>query len=213
MPKPFIFDSIASQNAANTIYNQSLVSSNTFSKFKTDRERMQALQGRQGIARTSPYNDSLYSRVYNITNNVPSTNGPGNAGWGAELAGAGVYNPISFRNNGTSVFKPPQYEYFAIVTSGYVYSPSNTTIQFTTTSDDGNILFFNGATVINNWSLHGASTATSAVLTLNKGYTPITFMSYNWQLDFVADLSFHLDGMPYTGNGYGVFYHDSSQYQ
>jgi hypothetical protein len=211
MPNPFIFDSIASQNAANTVYNNTLVTSNVFSKYKTDRERMQALVGRRGVTRTSPYSDYLYSRVYSITSSVPSIAGPGNAGWGAELPGAGSYNPIFFRNDGTSPFKPPQYEYFAVVTSGYVYSPSNTTIQFNTTSDDGNILYFNGSVVINNWSLHGASTATSAVLTLNKGYTPITFISYNWQAAYSADLVYHIDSLPYTANGYGVFYHDNSQ--
>jgi hypothetical protein len=212
MSNPFIFDSIASQNAANTIYNQvSTTPSNTFSKYKTDRERMQALFGKRGATRTSPYSDYLYSRVYSVTSNVPSTSGPGNTGWGAELTGAGSYNPIYFRNDGTGTLKIPQYEYFGIVTNGYVYSPSNTTIQFTTSSDDGNILFFNGATVISNWGLHGASTATSAVLTLNKGYTPITFISYNWQSAYSADLGFNIGGSGFTGNGCGVFYHDNSQ--
>jgi len=211
MPNPFIFDSIASQNAANTVYNNTLVTSNVFSKYKTDRERMQAPMGQRGAIRTSPYSNYLYSRVYNITSSVPSIAGPGNAGWDVEIPGAGAYNPISFRNDGSSTFKPPQYEHFAVVSSGYVYSPSNTTIQFNTTSDDGNILYFNGSVVINNWSLHGASTATSAVLTLNKGYTPITFISYNWQVSYVADLLYHIDGITYTANGYGVFYHDNNQ--
>jgi len=212
MSNTFIFDTIASQNAANTIYNQvSTTPSNTFSKYKTDRERMQALLGQRGATRTSQYSDYLYTRLYTVTSNVPSIAGPGNVGWGAELTGAGSYNPIYFRNDGTGTLQIPKYEFFGIVTSGYVYSPSNTTIQFTTTSDDGNILYLNGATVINNWGLHGASTATSAVLTLNKGYTPITFISYNWTSSYSADLIFNIGGSGYTANGFRVFYHDNSQ--
>ena len=55
---------------------------------------------------------------------------------------------------------------FSIRWSGYVKTPAAGGYRFRTVSDDGVRLWVNGVLVIDNWSLHAATTNTSNTITL-----------------------------------------------
>lgn len=194
----FIFETVDFQNGANTInnyvdnynaVNNAAVTGNTF-KFASDYDRMKNLLGNSGQTRNSGYYDGLYATYYNITvtqPTLPSSDGPGNSGWGKQL-GSGPLNQINLTN--ASLFaKAAQDFYTGVQIAGYLYSPVATTVTFQTTSDDGVVIYFNGTKVIDNWTYHGATTDTSASLTVNAGYNPIRILYFNGsvtgQLDFV----------------------------
>lgn len=204
----FIFETVDFQNGANTINNyvntynancNAPVTGNTF-KFASDYDRMKNLLGGKGQTRNSGYYDGLYASYYNITARnpaLPSTT-VASYGWGKQLA-AGPLDRVLL-NNSNIYAKAGQDQYTAVQVAGYLYSPSNTNVTFQTTSDDGVIVNFNGTTVINNWSYHGATTDTSASLTVNKGYNPIQILFFNGQVTAQCDFQYQFPtGAAYTG--------------
>ena len=167
----FIFNNIALQNGANTAYQFTVDYQNVTGKpyqFRSQTERIQALIGRQGMT-NDYYQPNLYCRFYNTTVSLPSQFGPPNVGWGAELGRPGAYE-INFNN---SIPGTTQTTNIGMIAKGYIYSPVPTTIRLQTISDDGIAVYLNGAPVIQNWTLHGPTTDTSAQYPLSRGYTPV----------------------------------------
>jgi hypothetical protein len=160
------------------IVNNAAVTGNTY-KFKSDRERMQALIGARGNSRNSGYFDGLYIRFYPITLLDPTLPSQTvGTGWGSQIGTPGVLNKIQF----TSAFfgeKTGNSTYIGCSINGYVYTPVATTAQVQTRSDDGSVVFINGALVLNNWFYQGATTRTSSDFNLNAGYNSITINYFN----------------------------------
>jgi YVTN family beta-propeller protein len=78
---------------------------------------------------------------------------------------------------------------FSVRWSGTVQAPSTGSYKFQTVSDDGVRLWINGVQVINNWTLHGATTDTSATINLVAGQRyAIKMEFYENQGDAVARL-------------------------
>ena len=65
--------------------------------------------------------------------------------------------------------------------------------------------------MINNWTYHGATTDTSAVLTVNPGYNPITILFFNGTLTAQCDFVYKLGSGPYTGNLTCNFFYNYNQ--
>jgi hypothetical protein len=205
----FVFETVDFQNGANTINNyvntynancNAAVTGNSF-QFKSDYDRMKNLIGSKGQTRNSGYYDGLYASYYvnSAFPAVPSSNGPGNTGWGRQLA-TGPLDPIRINDSNVQT-KTGQSDNVCIQIGGYLYSPTATTTIFQTTSDDGVVVYFNGTKVIDAWTYHGAQTDTSASLVVNKGYNPIRILYFEGggssQLDFVYRL-------PATGATTGI---------
>jgi hypothetical protein len=204
----FIFETVDFQNGANTINNyvdqynancNAAVTGNTF-KFRSDYDRMKNLIGNSGQSRNSGYYDGLYSTYYTITvtsPTLPSSNGPGSSGWGPQKAA----EPLSvvLINDATLQAKTAQSDYVGVVVSGYLYSPVATTVTFQTTTSDGIVVYFNGAKVIDNWTYHTTATDTSAALTVNAGYNPITMIYFEGALVSRFDFVYTLSGSAPTG--------------
>lgn len=211
MSNTFIFDTVSLQNSGNTVYEfarQYEVANGVPYQFKTDAERMLARMGQRGKERTSGYAPYLYTKVFNLPNSYPSTLGPTSYGWGQPIATLGPRNPFMIRETDVNI-AAGQSNYYGLIAKGYVYSPSNTTIQFRTTSDDGVYLQVNGTTAISNWTLHGATTDYSSTLTLRAGYTPILLNQFNWQVSGQCLLEYSLGGNAWTADGTGVLYYDA----
>ena len=207
--KQFIFETVDFQNGANTINNyvtvynaqcNAPVTGNTF-KFASDYDRMKNLIGGKGQTRNSGYYDGLYATYYNITvtsPTLPSSNGPSGSGWGRQL-GFGPLDKIVL-NNASLFAKASQDTYTGVKIAGYLYSPVATTTTFQTTADDGVVVYFNGVKVIDDWAYHGATTTTSASLTVNAGYNPITILYFNGALTAQCDFQYKLPSSgAYTG--------------
>jgi hypothetical protein len=219
--KQFIFETVDFQNGANTInnyvdnynaVNNAAATGNSF-KFRSDYDRMKNLLGSKGQTRNSGYYDGLYATYYNITvtqPTLPSSNGPGNTGWGRQL-GAGPLTQVSLTN--ASLFaKAAQDQYTGVQISGYLYSPVATTTTFQTTADDGVVVYFNGTKVIDDWAYHGATTTTSASLTVNAGYNPITILYFNGSVTGTCDFVYKLPSSEaYTGNLNCAFFYNYNQ--
>lgn len=217
----FIFETVDFQNGANTInnyvddynaVNNAAVTGNTF-KFRSDYDRMKNLLGNSGQTRTSGYYDGLYATYYAITvtsPTLPSSNGPGNTGWGKQL---GAIPLTEVYLNNSNIFKyANQNTYTGVQVAGYLYSPTATTATFQTTTDDGIIVYFNGTPVINNWTYHGATTDTSASLSVNKGYNPIRILFFNGTLTAQCDFQYQLPtAAAYTGNLKCNFFYNYNQ--
>lgn len=217
----FVFESVDFQNGANTINNyvnaynancNAATTGNSF-QFKSDYDRMKNLLGSKGQSRNSGYYDGLYASLYalTITNpTLPSSNGPGNTGWGRKLW-SGPIDPILL-NDAYLQSRSGQSDYVGVQIGGYLYSPTQTTTTLQTTSDDGVIVNFNGTKVIDNWTYHGATTNTSASLVVNKGYNPIQILYFEGavtgQLDFVYQLP---TAAAYTGNLKCNFFYNYNQ--
>jgi hypothetical protein len=212
MSNTFVFDTVSLQNSGNTVYEftrQYEVANGVPYQFKTDAERMLARQGQRGKERTSGYAPYLYTKVFNLPNNYPSTLGPSAYGWGRAIASPGPKNPLSYTEidiNGLT----GQSNYYGIISKGFVYSPSNTTIQFRTTSDDGVYLQFNGTPAISNWTLHGPTLDYSSSLTLRAGYTPILLNCFNWAVNGTYLLEYSIGGNAWTADGTGTLYYNAS---
>jgi hypothetical protein len=201
----FIFETVDFQNGANTINNfvkvynaqcNAAATGNTF-KFKSDYDRMKNLLGSSGQSRNSGYYEGLYASLYalTITNpTLPSSNGPGNSGWGRKLW-SGPIDPILI-NDAYMQAKGGQANYVGVEIGGYLYSPVATNTILETLSDDGVLVFFNGTRVINNWTYHGPTTDTSATLTVNAGYNPITIRFFEGDVTGVLNFVYKL---PATG--------------
>jgi hypothetical protein len=205
----FIFDTVDYQNGANTVnnfvklynaQNNSAVTGNTF-KFKSDADRMANLLGSKGQARNSGYYDGLYATLYNLTytdgSTVPSINGPGNAGWGSKLWSGPIINLVNI-DDAFLTTRIRQSDYVLADIGGYLYSPVATTVIFQVTSDDGSALYFNGTNVINAaaWTYHGATTYTSASVTVNAGYNPFRLFYFEGAVTGVLTMSYQLAGKP-----------------
>lgn len=211
----FIFETVDFQNGANTINNfvnkyNAVNTSNPF-QFRSDYDRMKNLLGGKGQSRNSGYYPGLYASIYNLTvtgSILPSTIGPG-GGWGSKLW-SGPISPVLI-NNSYLQSNAGKDSYVGVIISGYMYSASNTTVQFATTSDDGISVFFNGVNVINNWTYHGATTDTSATLTVNTGYNPISIYFFQGAVSAQCDFTYRLAGQPYTANLPCNFFYNYNQ--
>jgi hypothetical protein len=84
---------------------------------------------------------------------------------------------------------------FSVRWTGSVQAPVSGAYRFSTVSDDGIRLWVNGQQVINNWTDHGATTNTSAAITLTAGvrYT-ITLEYYERAGDATARLQWSYPG-------------------
>ncbi len=217
----FIFETVDFQNGANTINNYVNVynaqcnaasTGNSF-QFKSDYDRMKNLLGSKGQTRNSGYYDGLYATYYAITvtsPTVPSSNGPGSSGWGRQLA-AGPIDPILI-NDAYLQAKTSQSDYVGVQIAGYLYSPVATTTTLQTTSDDGVVVYFNGAKVIDNWSYHGPATDPSASLTVNAGYNPIRILYFEGTISAQLDFQYKLPtSAAYTGNLKCNFFYNYNQ--
>jgi hypothetical protein len=58
---------------------------------------------------------------------------------------------------------------FSVRWTGYVQAPVSGTYRFSTVSNDGVRLWVNNTRIINNWTIHGTTTNTSAAMTLTAG--------------------------------------------
>lgn len=217
----FIFETVDFQNGANTINNyvdsynaatNAAVTGNTF-KYASDYDRMKNLLGSKGQTRNSGYYDGLYATYYGITvtsPTLPSSNGPGSAGWGRQL-GNGPLDQVLLNN--TKIYaKAGQDTNTGVQIAGYLYSPTATTTTFQTTSDDGILVYFNGTKVIDNWTYHGAATDTSASLRVNAGYNPITILYFNGAVSAQCDFLYQLPtAAAYTGNLKCNFFYNYNQ--
>jgi hypothetical protein len=211
--------SVAFQNGADTLYNfqrtanlQAIHPAGTV-QYKTDFDRMRAKIGcnasLQGTALTDGYQNYLYSRFYSVTANPPSSNGPGNAGWSAQIGTPGSYDPVYFGDYDPRIGVQTN---VGIVTSGYVYSLSNTTITFQTLTDDGIRVDFNGSNVINNFIAMAPSTTTSVACQLYAGkYHPLKATYYQGAGGMIFQLAYKIGSGPFTTSGQGVFYHNYNQ--
>lgn len=216
----FIFETVDFQNGANTINNyvdqynancNAAVTGNTF-KFRSDYDRMKNLLGSSGQTRNSGYYDGLYATYYvnSAFPAVPSSNGPGNTGWGRQLA-TGPLDPIRI-NDSLLLTKTGQSDNICLQIAGYLYSPTATNTIFQTTSDDGVQVYFNGAKVIDAWTYHGAQTDTSATLVVNKGYNPIKILYFEGGVNSQLDFSYRLPATgAYTGNLKCNFFYNYNQ--
>ena len=215
--------SVGAQNADNCVYNQALiynatnnavVTGNTF-KYKSDRERMQALLGSKGKSRTSGYYPGVVTRFYPITvtnPTLPSINGPGpgSSGWGTQAGNTYITNVI-YLGDADLQAKAGLSDYVGVVVSGYLYSPIATTAQFQTTSDDGNVVIFNGVTVINAWAYQGPTTTTSAVVTVNAGYNPFVLRYFEGTVTAVLNFQIKLGSAPFTNDLGCICYYGPAQ--
>lgn len=216
----FIFETVDFQNGANTINNfvnsynaqcNAAATGNTF-KFASDYDRMKNLLGSSGQSRNSGYYDGLYASLYamTVTNpTIPSSNGPGNSGWGRQLW-SGPIDPILI-NDAYLQAKGGQANNVCVQIGGYLYSPVSNTVSLQTVSDDGVVLFFNGSKVIDNWTYHGPTTDTAASVTVNKGYNPITIRFFEGDVTAKLDFVYQLAGTAYTGNLKCNFFYNYNQ--
>jgi PA14 domain len=217
----FVFETVDFQNGANTINNfvnaynancNAATTGNSF-QFKSDYDRMKNVLGSKGQTRNSGFYEGLYATYYPITvtqPTLPSSNGPGNSGWGKQLA-SGPLTQI-YLNNSNIFARAGQDLYTGVQIAGYLYSPSNTTTTFQTTTDDGIVVYFNGSKVIDSWTYHGATTDTSASLTVNKGYNPIRILFFNGSLTAQCDFQYKLPtSAAYSGNLKCNFFYNYNQ--
>jgi hypothetical protein len=186
----FIFNTLGYQNSAITVNNyvndynaknNAAATGNSF-KFQTDADRMKYLIGANGQPRVSGYYPGLYASLFALTvvqngSTLPSINGPGGTGWGSQLW-AGPITDAVIIGDAFLTQRTGRGDYVGARLAGYIYSPVSTTITFETISDDGAAIYLNGELVLNAWAYQGPTKTTSAVLTLNVGYNPITILYF-----------------------------------
>jgi len=217
----FIFETVDFQNGANTINNyvtiynaqcNAAATGNSF-QFKSDYDRMKNLLGNSGQSRTSGYFDGLYASLYNLTvvqPTAPSSNGPGNAGWGKQLWTGPITDSVAI-NDAYLQARAQKSDYVGVQIAGYLYSPVATTTTFQTVSDDGVVVYFNGSAVINNWTYHGAATDTSAPLTVNAGYNPIRILFFEGAGDAQLTFIYSFPTSPFRGSLKCNFFYNYNQ--
>lgn len=220
----FIFDTVDYQNGANTVnnfvkiynaQNNSAVTGNGF-KFKSDADRMKNLLGSKGQSRNSGYYDGLYVSLYNLTftngSTIPSINGPGSSGWGNKLWAGPIPDLVNITDSYLAERKV-QTDYILADVGGYLYSPVATTVTFAVTSDDGSALYFNGTNVISAaaWTYHGATTYTSAAVTLNAGYNPFRLLFFEGGGSAQVTMSYKLGSGPYQQSLACNFFYNYNQ--
>ena len=153
------------------------------------------------------YSNFLWTRFYNITSD-PSINGPGSSGWGALIGTAGAYDPINFQDGDGRI---GQSDYVGVISKGFMYSATTTVVTFRTNSDDGIVVFFNGANVLQNWTYHGDTINNSASVTLPAGYTPIELRFFEWGGGFTCELYWSVGSTgTYVSAGTGVMFHNDT---
>jgi len=154
------------------------------------------------------YSNFLWTRFYNIVSD-PSINGPGSSGWGTLVGTAGAYNPINFQVGDARITISDLY---GVVSKGFMYSATTTVVTFRTFSDDGIVVYFNGNTVISNWTYHGDTQNDSASVTLPAGYTPIEVRFFQWEGGATCELYWSVGSTgTFVSDGTGVmFYNDTS---
>jgi len=154
------------------------------------------------------YSNFLWTRFYNITSSGPSINGPGSSGWGSLIGTAGAYNPINYQDGDSRIGQSDQ---VGVISKGFMYSASATVVTFRTVSDDGIVVIFNGTNVINNWTLHGDTTDTSASVTLPAGYTPIELRFFEWGGGFTCELYWSVGSTgTYVSDGTSRMFHNDT---
>jgi hypothetical protein len=154
------------------------------------------------------YSNFLWTRFYNITSSGPSIDGPGSSGWGSLIGTAGAYNPINYQDGDSRIGQSDQ---VGVISKGFMYSASATVVTFRTVSDDGIVVIFNGTNVINNWTLHGDTTDTSASVTLPAGYTPIELRFFEWGGGFTCELYWSVGSTgTYVSDGTSRMYHNNT---
>ena len=161
-----------------------------------------------GIAQPhAPFSNFLWSQFRNMTSASPSFTA-GGSGWGAAIGTPGAYNPINFQDGDSRIGQSDQ---VGIVSKGYFFSSSNTTVQFRIVIDDGGYVYFNNTGVITNaWVLQGDTTYTSATLNVTAGYTPFQYNFYEWGGGFTSELYYSVGGAAFTADGTGRFFYDAS---
>ena len=170
------------------------------------------------------YLPGLWTKFYTNTGSIPDSNGPpGNtsgtsgSGWGTAITGVfsggdlansnipGVSSRIYYGNNyGYSAGGNANY---SGIYTGYIYSAGGGTIQFQFITDDGSRVDFNNSVALISWGGQGATTYTSAVLTLPAGYTPFLMRWYDTGGGGANLLQFSINGAGYTSNGSNVYFY------
>jgi hypothetical protein len=169
------------------------------------------------------YSTGLYTYFYNLilASSAKPTNyglgsftsplGPGNNGWFYP-----TYQEYTSTIDFTNYTPPrqPTTSNWGFGAKGYIYSASNTTVQFLTLIDDGMVVYYNNSTVISNWTNRTAPAfaASSAILPLNTGFNPIK-ITYYTQIETNRALfswSIPASANKYVSNGVGILYCDES---
>jgi hypothetical protein len=154
-----------------------------------------------------PFSNFLWSQFRNMTQSDPSFNA-GGTGWGAAIGTPGAYNPINFQDGDSRIGQSDQ---VGIVSKGFFFSSSNTTVQFRIVVDDGGYVWFNNVGVITNaWRLQGDTAYTSGTLSVTAGYTPFQYNFYEWAGGFTSELYYSIAGGAFTADGTGRFFHNDT---
>ena len=172
-----------------------------------------------------PYLAGLWVKSYANSGSIPNSNGPptfsgsGNS-WGALLTTTYVGNIFASSNtpgassyiyygNNNGIY-PTGNTNFSLIMSGLLYSAGGGNIQFRIVTDDGFRLDYNGVNAINQWQQQGATTYTSAVLTMPVGYTPIIMRWYDTGGGGIATMEYNMNSAGYTSNGTNVYFYATS---
>jgi hypothetical protein len=154
------------------------------------------------------YSNFLWSRFYSTVSAPPSIDGPSSGGWGSLIGTAGAYNPINFQDDDARI---GQSDNIGIISKGFMYSAKLDVVTFRTRSDDGIVLFFNGANVLQNWTYHGDTLDHSASITLPIGFTPIELRFFEGGGGATCELYWSIGSTgSYTADGTGVMFHNNT---
>jgi hypothetical protein len=177
------------------------------------------------IQPTPPYLPGLWVKSYANTGSQPNSNGPvaytgSSSNWGALLtttyngnifAGSNTPGASSYIYYGNNYgIAPSGNNNYSLIMSGLFYSAAGGTVQFRVVTDDGFRLDFNGANAILSWQPQGATTYTSATLSMPAGYTPILMRWYDTGGGGAATMSYSMNGAGFTSNGTGVYFYAAS---
>jgi hypothetical protein len=177
------------------------------------------------IQPTPPYFPGLWVKSYANTSQIPNSNGPAtssgsSSNWGALLtttyngnifAGSNTPGASSYIYYGNNYgIAPSGNNNYSLIMSGLIYSAGGGTIQFRIVTDDGFRLDYNGANAINQWQQQGATTYTSATLSMPAGYTPIIMRWYDTGGGGAATMEYNMNGAGYTSNGTNVYFYAAS---
>jgi hypothetical protein len=159
------------------------------------------------------YSDYLLTTVYSLAAQVPDRSGPYNAGgnnigWGSIIQSATANRYIHYGNNNSVYING--YGNYSCFTSGYVYSLIDTVINLRVVSDDGIIVNFNGANVIDQFRAQGATQYDSGNLQISAGYTPIRITWYDTGGGGQYDFYYSYDQSNFTDDTLGRFFHLST---
>lgn len=208
----FIFNTIDYQNGANTfnnyvesvnVANNAAATGSSF-QFRTDADRMKYLIGTKGKPRLSGYYNGFYVNLYALTvlqngSTLPSINGPGSTGWGQLLWTGPITDAINIEDSYIQT-RSGLGNYVGIQISGYIYSPTASTITFRTVSDDGAAVYFNNTVALNAWAYQGPTTTTSAAVPISAGYNPIRILFFEGSVSCIFQFSFKIGNNDWVSN-------------